>query len=212
VVIGQAATAANALGRRTMTETCRIRRATIGDLPAIYGLIGEAVSWLQARRDSNRWARPWPDTENGDERIRQGINEGLTWIVEDEPGMVAATVTCRERSNNTLWAEAERKQRAVYVARLIVSRERAGQGIGAALIDWAGLHGIEQWQADWIRIDVWTTNRGLYRYYQEKGFVHLRTVRLEASWEYPSAALFQKPAAAVDRAAAARFRLEQEVR
>ncbi len=97
---------------------------------------------------------------------------------------------------------------AVYVSRLIVSREQAGQGIGAALIDWAGMLGVSKWHATWIRVDVWTTNLALHRYYKGQGFEHLRTLQFRNEWDYPSAALFQKPAAGVDASSVARFREE----
>ena len=41
------------------------------------------------------------------------------------------------------------------------------------------------------RIDVWTDNIGLHRYYENRGFKHVRTLDLA---DYPSGALFQRPA------------------
>src|SRR5215467_11952801 len=39
----------------------------------------------------------------------------------------------------------------MYVSRLIIDRSHAGQGIGATLIDWAGVRGLDNWGAKWIR-------------------------------------------------------------
>jgi hypothetical protein len=64
---------------------------------------------------------------------------------------------------------------------------------------------MEQWDADWLRVDVWTTNLGLHNYYKGQDFEYLRTVETECEWDYPSAVLFQKPTAAVNRASAALF-------
>ena len=174
-------------------------------MPGILDLINSAAKWLQACKDTDQWARPWPDEGRRDARVGQGIQDGLTWIVEDSPGMLAATVTCREHGNDTLWSEAELAENAVYVSRLIVSRELAGHGIGAALIDWAGALGSSQWQAKWIRVDVWTTNLALHDYYRGQGFDDLRTVPFPDYWDYPSAALFQKATTKIDWASAARF-------
>ena len=190
------------------TYPYRIRRAERMDLPAILDLIGSTAKWLQAYKDTDQWARPWPDKERRDARVDQGIQDGLTWIVEDRHGMLAATVTCREHGNETLWTEAELAEDAAYVSRLIVSRDLAGHGIGAALIDWAGLHGAREWGARWIRVDVWTTNLALHDYYIGQGFEYLRTRFFGDYWEYPSAALFQKPTADVNEQAAARLKLE----
>jgi hypothetical protein len=44
---------------------------------------------------------------------------------------------------------------------------------------------------DWVRIDVWTDNVGLHRYYQQRGFRHVRTLDLS---DCPSGALFQRHA------------------
>jgi ribosomal protein S18 acetylase RimI-like enzyme len=187
------------------TYRCQIRRAERADLPAILDLIGSTAKWLRACKDTDQWARPWPDEQSRDARVEQGILDGLTWIVEDGHGMLAGTVTCREHGSETLWTDLELAEDAVYVSRLIVSRDLAGHGIGAALIDWAGLHGARNWGARWIRVDVWTTNLALHDYYRGQGFTHLRTLGFEDAWDYPSAALFQKPTAGVNAAAAAAF-------
>ncbi len=190
-----------------MTPTFKIRLATTDDVAAIHGLIGSAAAWL--REFTDQWEKPWPDRPTRDARIEQAIQDGLTWMVVDSEGAVVGTVTCREHGNDMLWTPEEQAEPAVYVSRLIVRRDRAGLGIGSALIDWAGLHGIGQWQARWVRVDVWTTNLALHRYYKGQGFEHLRTLEFENYWDYPSAALFQKPTAAIDEASAARFEVEE---
>jgi ribosomal protein S18 acetylase RimI-like enzyme len=187
-----------------MTPTYQIRQAVADDMPAILGLIALAASWLQGHKDTDQWAKPWPDKANRDARVRRGISDGLTWMVEDN-GVLAGTVTCRERGNPKLWTADELNSPAVYVSRLIVCRGHAGRGLGAALIDWAGERGRLAWGADWIRVDVWTTNLALHQYYKGQGFEHLRSLEFHDPWDYPSAALFQKPTAKIDPAAAARF-------
>jgi predicted N-acetyltransferase YhbS len=52
---------------------------------------------------------------------------------------------------------------------------------------------------NWVRIDVWTDNVGLHRYYEQHGFQHVRTLDLS---DYPSGALFQRKATARSRAQA----------
>jgi GNAT superfamily N-acetyltransferase len=141
--------------------------------------------------------------------VRRGIKGGLTWMVEDHRGSLVGTVTYRGKGNRKLWTRRELREPAVYVSRLIVAREHAGEHIGSALLDWAGQRGREQWDAASTRVDVWTTNEGLHAYYLRNGFSHLRTREFKDSWEYPSAALFQKPTAAVDGASAARFEIEE---
>jgi ribosomal protein S18 acetylase RimI-like enzyme len=49
--------------------------------------------------------------------------------------------------------------------------------------------------AKWLRLDAWTTNEALHAYYQRQGFQHVRTI---VRPDYPSGALFQRAAVAVD--------------
>ena len=63
-------------------------------------------------------------------------------------------------------------------------------GPGAELLDWAGTKAADE-GADWLRVDVWTTNERLQHYYLREGFTYVRTVVLAHN---PSGALFQRPA------------------
>jgi GNAT superfamily N-acetyltransferase len=184
--------------------TYRIRHAVTKDIPAILDLIGSAAAWLQKHKNTDQWIRPWPTEQARNARITRGVHRGSTWMVE-ENGDLAATITCRDRGNPKLWTPGELSEPAVYVSRLIVGRSQAGKGLGAALIDWAGLRGIRKWSAESIRVDVWTTNLALHEYYKGQGFEHLRTLEFEDPWEYPSAALFHKPIADIDESLAQWF-------
>jgi ribosomal protein S18 acetylase RimI-like enzyme len=196
---------AEPLDHGAMTSpTYRIRHAAADDIPTILDLIDSAAAWLQPCKNTDQWARPWPATSERDARIARGVDYGSTWMVA-ENGVLTATVTGRSRGSPKLWTAAELAEPAAYVSRLIVSRKQAGRGLGAALIDWAGLHAKQQWAAESIRVDVWTTNLALHEYFGRQGFEHLRTLEFEDPWEYPSAALFQKPIAAADESAAAWF-------
>ena len=124
---------------------------------------------------------------------------------EDGDDVPVATVTCSDRGNRRLWTSGEQLVSAAYIARLIVRRNRAGERIGEALIDWAGARGVRCWSAEWIRIDVWTTNEALHNYYEKRGFQHYKVCEFKEAEYYPSAALFQKPTAEVDQESAARF-------
>ncbi len=195
-----------------MKDTFQIRPAQLSDMPAIIGLIDQAAGWLHAEKGTDQWQRPWPDLAARDQRVRRGIKKGRTWIVENlsEPKAsrrrLVGTVSCGPGGNPKLWTQRERSEPAVYISRLIVSRQYKGSGIGAALINWAGLRGIRHWRAQCVRLDVWTTNLELQAYYKAQKFGHVRTCDFDDPWEYPSAALFQKSAADVDPKDAKLFR------
>jgi GNAT superfamily N-acetyltransferase len=182
----------------------RLRQATVGDLSTILGLIDEAAGWLRVK-DTDQWRKPWPNSAARDSRVLRGLREKVSWLVEDLSGIPVATVTCKRNPNPKLWDHGLWPGRAVYVSRLVVSRKYAGWGIGASLIDWAGERGRRDWSAQWIRIDVWTTNVKLHHYYQDQGFRPCGIAEAAHQDGYPSAALFQKPISEIDPAAAARF-------
>ena len=181
--------------------TLHVRPAVSGDMPAILGFIDEASRWLPMK-NTDQWSRPWPDRERRDHRIRRGLEAGRTWLVEAD-GTAAATVSCRPDANPELWTAAERQIPAVYVSRLIVARSHAGQDIGRELLDWAGCWAAAQYQAQLIRIDVWTTNAALQNYYEKRGFCRVRYAEDVA---YPSAALLQKATADITAADFPRLR------
>lgn len=172
-------------------------------MPTILAMIDEAADWLETK-GTDQWARPWPSQASRDERIRRGLKKKKTWMVEMD-GLPVATVTLRRHGNRRLWTWMERRKRSVYLSRLVVRRDFAGQSIGAHLIDWAGVRGRRDWRAHWIRIDVWTTNGALHNYYEKRGFRSHGNQRPAKINNYPSAALFQKPVSEVDVTAAERF-------
>ena len=186
-----------------MTDTLSVRQAVVGDMPTILAMIDEAADWL-GTKGTDQWARPWPSRESRDKRIQRGLRQKKTWMVELD-GVPIGTVTLRRHGNRRLWTAQERRERAVYLSRLVVCRDYAGQAIGEALIDWAGARGAGAWGAQWIRIDVWTTNTALHDYYEKRGFRSYGDQRSAKINNYPSAALFQKPVAEIDEMAAARF-------
>lgn len=169
-----------------------ITQATVGDLPKVLDLINEASDWLRTK-GTNQWARPWPSELDRDRRVLTGLRNGKTWIVWDGD-VAAATVTIATRHNPDVWEESgstcDLSEKAVYVHRLIISRKYAGSGLGAELIDWAGLRGKRKNRAKWIRIDVWTSNLALHAFYKSIGFTACGTC---PDPDYPSGALFQKP-------------------
>jgi len=169
-------------------------RATRKDIKTVLGLIGEASAWLRTK-DTDQWAKPWPDRKARNARVLQGLKRGKTWIVWDG-NIAAATVTIAEEANLKVWSECKCNllDKAVYVHRLITAREYAGLGLGEQLIDWAGLRGHDLKRAEWIRIDVWASNEGLHNFYTKRGFVPCGRC---TDPDYPSGALFQKPVAAI---------------
>lgn len=162
------------------------------NLGAVLGLIEDARDWLWTK-GTDQWEKPWPTPQARDARVLSGLRRAATWIVWDGD-IPAATVTITPRMNSAVWSNqhctCNLAERAVFVHRLITAKKYAGLGLGAELIDWAGLRGKRLYGAKWIRIDVWRTNQGLHDYYLKRGF---EPCGFCADPGYPSGALFQKP-------------------
>jgi GNAT superfamily N-acetyltransferase len=196
----------------------RIALATTEDFDTVLGLIGEAAAWLQTK-DTNQWAAPWPDRAARDARVMRGLAGKATWIVWDGD-IAAATVTLTPRLNPKVWrlpdCTCDLSERSVYAHRLIAARSHQGRGLGAQLIDWAGLRARNSYGAKWIRIDVWRDNSALHDYYMETGF---EPCGFCADPDYPSGRLFQKRTARIEASdtpllnqpSPARLRLAEEL-
>jgi GNAT superfamily N-acetyltransferase len=177
----------------------RIALATTENFDTVLGLIDDAAAWLRTR-DTNQWAAPWPNREQRDARVMRGLAGQKTWIVWDADAAVA-TVTLTPKLNPRVWSRpactCDLADRAVYAHRLITARSHVGLGLGAQLIDWAGLRARYDYGAKWIRIDVWTSNGALHDYYCRTGF---EPCGVCADADYPSGKLFQKRTARIEAA------------
>lgn len=165
-----------------------ISPATPHDLDTLFLFRAEAVQWLRSR-GIDQWENPWPSEDAMTAAILASIQARETFILR-EAQIPVATVTVDLWANPDLWTPSERVEPAFYLHRMIVRRAYAGQGLGAELLDWGGTRAARN-RARWLRLDAWTTNQELQRYYARQGFQHVRTQALSHN---PSGALFQRPA------------------
>jgi ribosomal protein S18 acetylase RimI-like enzyme len=172
----------------------RLAFGTPGDLGVVLSLIEDARRWLK-EMGKDQWAEPWPDEKQRDDRVLKGLVNKKTVIVRQGDTPVG-TVTMANWHNPKVWVpkdcDCDLTERAVYLHRLITARKYAGRGLGELLIDWAAKRARAKYGAKWIRIDVWTTNDDLHRYYQKLGFESCGRCSDES---YPSGALFERPIA-----------------
>jgi GNAT superfamily N-acetyltransferase len=172
-----------------MASSLSLRQATTDELEVVIGLIEGAANWLRTQ-GTDQWAQPWPDRARRDRRILTHLGSGKTWVCWDR-GTAAATITA-DPDEDPYWPEPQRREPAIYIHRLVVSRAYAGAGLGAELLNWAGRKAWRDYGARWIRVSAWTTNTSLHDYYRRQGF---EASGLHADDSYPSAARFQKPTA-----------------
>jgi GNAT superfamily N-acetyltransferase len=174
-----------------MNVRLRIRRGTVDDHGLVIGLIEGRADWIRAEKDTLQWDQPWPSLPDRNERVRKGLREGHTWIACNGARPVA-TVTIYQTGDTKLWTESDLKTEAVYIHRLVLDKDYAGNGLGAELINWAGRRGKrDNPSAQLIRVDVWSDNKELHAYYQRHGFIFVDT--RETDDGCPSGTLFEKP-------------------
>ncbi|WP_326677795.1 GNAT family N-acetyltransferase [Streptomyces sp. NBC_01237] len=146
----------------------RITLAQPTDLPKLLAFREEAAAWLR-ELGSDQWSRPYPA-----DRLLTTIESGTVFMVRDG-ATTAATITLTPEAEGGLWTDEELSQPSVFINKLTVARTHAGQDIGGRLLNWAGDRSYRA-AAVWLRLDAWTTNAGLQRYYLRQGFSHVRTV------------------------------------
>jgi GNAT superfamily N-acetyltransferase len=146
------------------------------------------VVWLRAQGEE-QWSSDWPDTDTMVAGFERDLREGSTWFATNETGEVLGCITLNRRTNPGLWSE-EEESSALFVHRLTLSHAARGRGVGGELLDFAGGQ-AEQAGLPWLRLDAWTTNERLHRYYLGQGF---RLVRIVVEHHSPSGACFERPA------------------
>ncbi len=176
------------MGKQGRWHRVKLRRAVDEDLEVILRLRREAADWL-AGQGSDQWRRAYPSLEGMVGRICASIDAAETWMVDEDNGKTLGTITVNQSSDDGLWTPEELGS-ALIVHRMILDRAAMDRGIGADLLDVAGEVAESQSRA-WIRLDCWTTNQELHRYYQGQGFRHVRSVPGHYSG---SAACFERPA------------------
>ncbi|WP_079027480.1 GNAT family N-acetyltransferase [Streptomyces rimosus] len=146
----------------------KIAPATSNDLATLLSFREEAAGWLRGI-GSDQWSRPYPA-----DRLLSTIEAGEVFMLRDGE-VTAGTITLTSEAEQGLWTDEELKEPSLFINKLTVARRYAGRDLGGRLLDWAGDRAYRA-NAKWIRLDAWTTNKALQRYYTLHGFKHVRTV------------------------------------
>ncbi|MET8544818.1 GNAT family N-acetyltransferase [Kitasatospora sp. NPDC004799] len=146
-----------------------IETANPADLDYLLAARREAAAWLSAR-GIDQWSRDYPA-----DKLLATIEDGVVFMLRDGTE-TAGTITLTPEAEDGLWTDAELAEPARYINKLTVSRSYAGQDLGGRLLNWAGERAARD-GAEWLRLDAWTTNERLHRYYLDHGFSYVRTVR-----------------------------------
>jgi predicted N-acetyltransferase YhbS len=138
-----------------------LRGCQARDVAAVATLLDEATVWV-GQRGYEQWPLPFPREE-----IAAAIARGEVYVAELD-GDVVATVTL-------LWEDAlhwpGKPPDGAYVHKLAVSRARAGQRIGRAIVEWADRTAAAAGR-EFLRLDCLRRNPGIRTYYERLGFEH----------------------------------------
>ncbi|MEU5794292.1 GNAT family N-acetyltransferase [Streptomyces sp. NPDC047813] len=146
-----------------------ITNAETPDLAKLLTFREEAAAWLRGL-GSDQWSRPYPA-----DKLLATIEAGTVFMLQDGQATVG-TITLTPDAEEGLWTDDELAEPSMFVNKLTVAREYAGQNLGGRLLDWAGDRAYRL-GARWLRLDAWTTNTGLQKFYLSQGFTHVRTER-----------------------------------
>jgi GNAT superfamily N-acetyltransferase len=180
-----------------MMPELSIEQARPGDLPVVLDILDDAAAWL---RDQS--IDQWPDSFSRDstwriDRIRSYIEHGCTYLAKTGDGEAIATFTLsRAADPQFAYGWPGGPGRAGYIFRMAVRRTASGNGVGAAILDWAAGE-VARWGRLWLRLDVHRYNKDLQRYYEGLGFVKVAEVTApdlsEPGRTRGSGALMQRP-------------------
>ena len=138
-----------------------LQPAVFRDAEALHALREAAARWLMARG-----IRQWQPGEVDVRTISKQI-EAAEWFVHRGAGSVVAAL-------RFLWSDplfwGEQPGDAAYVHGLMIDRRSAGEGLGAAALDWAEERARAAGRT-YLRLDHAADNKRLARYYRERGFI-----------------------------------------
>jgi GNAT superfamily N-acetyltransferase len=126
-----------------------------------------------------QWPVPFPLDE-----LELSVERGELYVAESE-GEIAATFTLLW-DDPTFWGT--QLPDAVYLHKLAVRRRFAGQGIGAALVDWVAEHAAAAGRR-FVRLDCLRKDLAIRAYYERLGFEH----RGDLVHPRFSASLYERP-------------------
>ena len=143
----------------------RIRRGGPADADAVIALFDEAVTWMVARGQTGQWgSEPMSRNAKMVARVRDwAAGDGL-WMMDDGRVVVGALVVGERPEHVHAVDEPE-----LYIELLLSSRARAGERIGARLIEHAVALAREA-GVPLLRVDCWAGAPRLVAFYEAQGF------------------------------------------
>ncbi|WEG14365.1 GNAT family N-acetyltransferase [Pullulanibacillus sp. KACC 23026] len=155
------------------TQNLTVHQCTMADYETVKALLYETARWLK-EKEMNQWQ----DITTGarDLKIKAGIEAGETFLFYKE-GCLAGTIVLQEKPGEwdlDLWKEKlEDETSSLFIHRIATDRHFGGQGIGAAMLEWAAEYGRKHPTFKWLRLDCVGHNVRLNDFYKSCGFTYV---------------------------------------
>ena len=139
-----------------------IKSAKEADIPVIEEILLDALNWLESI-GSKMWVKSRITWEFLSQWI--AIDEFCLAYMDQRPvGCMALT-----DHDPTIWEDIQ-KGESLFVHRLAVRREAAGQGVSKALLDYAKAQAVRR-GINAVRLDCWRDREKIRAIYEREGFV-----------------------------------------
>jgi GNAT superfamily N-acetyltransferase len=139
-----------------------VKRARHEDADTVAELLDEATVWV-GELGFEQWPLPFPRDE-----LAEAIDRGEVYVIEGEDDEPVATLALLQ-DDPQYWGD--RPHDALYLHKFAVRRDRAGRGIGAAVVEWANAEAAEAGR-EFLRLDCLCDNPRIRDYYEDLGFEH----------------------------------------
>ena len=147
-----------------------VERARMEDVTGIVGLFEAAGVWLEGRG-----VKQWPTQVSARfwKFLQVKVKEGEVFVVRGENGRLLGHIRFEYEAGG-VWLD--NPTDTAYVRGLVIANEVRGQGVGAALLDWAQEYARAKRCAR-LRLDCMAENGRLRQYYADYGFLFLEESR-----------------------------------
>lgn len=130
------------------------------DVLPIWQLRRQREDWL-----ASRGIDQWRPGEIPVATIEDQVDRGEWYVLRDDDVIAALRLLWTDPE---FWGDDDGT--AIYVHGLMTDLDRAGEGLGPELLEWAAAKGRQRGKTS-LRLDSAQTNPGLTRYYERLGFL-----------------------------------------
>jgi GNAT superfamily N-acetyltransferase len=149
-------------------EVYALKRANLGDLNKVLGLLVNAAVWLKTK-GTTQWDYYIRNLEGNTQEVLDSIENGATYILL-QGEVPVASITLEDKPNEwdrDIWGKDAEHESVVYLHRLVVHRDYAGKNVGTSILEWAEEY-VKTSGKSLIRFDCLASNEGLNNYYQKR--------------------------------------------